>query len=135
LDIIQTGEDIEEKLADLLGNFSSAMEVVSWAGNAVQDVYGVLWVIAACTAIALVLSLVWLFLLRLFAGVLVWSTVLLSIAVLAGLTYVCWGQWHDKFAIAHKIEGYTFGFVSTELNGKVIKILFFVFVAIDASFL
>jgi choline transporter-like protein 2/4/5 len=135
LDVIEFGDDVQGTLANLLDNFSVGMEVVSWAGNAARDVYDVLWVIAACTAIALVLSLAWLFLLHLAAALLVWLTVLLSIAALGGLTYACWGQWHDKFTNAHDLEGYSFGFFSVELNRRVFKVFFIILVVLDVIFI
>lgn len=124
----------EETITDLMENVTLAVDAVSTVSRAIQDVYDLIWPIAACVGGALVISLIWQLLLRFLACVMVWLSILLAGAGLAFLTYMCWLQWHNEFGNHQTIENYTFGFISTDLNKSVFKVLFWIMIVIDAIF-
>ena len=130
-DILNKTEDVKDKLV----NISESIDSISTLVSAVQDIYKTIWVIAACVAIALVLSLVWLCLLRCCAAFFVWLTVLLTAVALAFLTYLCYRQSKNGFNNAKVVEGYTLGIYSEELNQKVFKVLFIIMIVLDVIFL
>jgi choline transporter-like protein 2/4/5 len=118
-----------------LTNFTTALAGASYIANAVQDVYDLLLPILISVLVALAISIIWLLLLRCLAGVIVWLTVLLAAGALACLTYVCYQQSEDAWNNHQTIEAYTFGFVSQDLNKKIFKVFFYIFIGLDALFL
>jgi choline transporter-like protein 2/4/5 len=118
-----------------LAEFTTALAGASYVARAVQDVYDLLLPILLCVGVSLVLSIVWLLLLRCLAAIIVWVTILLSFAALAALTYCCYQQSVDKWENHQPIESYSFGFVSQELNKKVFTYFFYIFLVIDAIFI
>lgn len=130
LDILDKKDELEENLK----NISESINSVSTIVTAVQDVYRSVGTIAACVAIALVLALVWLCLLRCCAGFFVWLTVLLTVAALGLLTYLCYNQSKNNFDNSKLIEGVTLGIYSEELNQKVFKVLFYIMIVLDVIF-
>ncbi|KAH0789400.1 choline transporter-like protein 2 isoform X2 [Histomonas meleagridis] len=129
-DIINNTEEIK----GFVSNISQSVDSISTVATSVQDLITSRWVIAACVAIALVLSICWLFLLRCCAAVFVWITVFLSAAGLALLTYLCYNQYKSQPDSSKVVEGITFGFYSQDLNSKVFKIFFYVLIGLDALF-
>lgn len=102
--------------------------------TAFSDVYNVKWWIAAFVGASLVLSFIWILLLRFTAAFFVWFTVLLCFAVSALLTVLCYAMKIDYFHTANKTEAYTFGVFSKDLNRKVFEVLFWICVAWDIIF-
>ncbi|KAH0791662.1 choline transporter-like protein 2 isoform X3 [Histomonas meleagridis] len=117
-----------------LANVSQSIDSVSAVVRAIQDLYNTYWIIAVCVVIALVLSLVWLFLLRCCAAVFVWITVVLTAAALAFLTYMCYHQSKNNFDNAQLIAGITLGIYSEELNRKVFNVFFYILLVLDIIF-
>jgi len=76
-----------------------------------------------------------LLLLRCLAACMVYFTIILAMAGLGALTYMCYNQKDNKYGNANKMEAYSFGLYSQKLNAKVFTAFFYVMVAIDVIFL
>jgi len=59
-----------------------------------RDLYNSWPYILASAAVAVVLSFVWLFVIQLFAGLVVWLSIILVLFALAGLTVYLWWQYY-----------------------------------------
>lgn len=132
------GEAFNTSIDDLkedIKEFGNSVNGASVAIQAVEDVYNTLWMIAAAVGVALILSIIWLCLLRCCAAFFVWLAVILAAASMAALTYLSFKQWKNDFNNHQLIEAYTFGFASEDLNSKVFKIIFIILLVLDAIFI
>lgn len=128
-------KDQVKNMTDTVKQFGRSLEATSTVIQAIMDIYNTYWMIAACVGGALVLSIIWLLLLRCCAPVFVWIAVLLSVAALALLTLMCYMQWKNKFGNHQTVQKYTFGFISEDLNARVFQIFFIILCVIDGIFL
>lgn len=124
-------DDIKEEIQE----FGNSVNSASIAIQAVEDVYNTIWMIAVAVGVALILSILWLCLLRCCAAFFVWLAVILAAAAMGVLTFLSYKQWKDEFNNHQLIEAYTFGFASEKLNSKVFKIIFIVLLVLDAIYI
>lgn len=121
--------ELDDTLSGIEENLSYIVNT-STLVTAVEDLF-ISWPVILVAGVAsLVLSLIWLCLLRCCACFFVWSTVLLSVAGAVALTFACYLQSTDKFNNVATVTGYTFGVYSVELNKKVFTVLFYVCLAL-----
>ena len=123
----------ESSIIDYMKNISESSNSLSKVAVAIGDLYNSVGIIALCVFISLVLSFVWLCILRCCTKVFVWISVLLSFAALILLTILCFKQ-SRKSTSTKIIEGITLGVYSEELNQKVFKVMFIILVILDVIF-
>lgn len=117
-------------IADLTDSFSSMNIIVTVVGDLANT-----WkFILLATGIGLILSIIWLLLLRFLAGIFVWATVLLCLGALGSLTYFCYVQKNDLKGLAKVAEVYTMGFYSQDLNRKVFGVIYWIVIVLDIIF-
>jgi len=119
---------------NIKNNITEALNSVSSLNLALQDLTLTWKYIAISVVIALGLSLIWLFLLRLIASFMVWITVILALGGLAFLTYMTYKQRSNTTSAAN-VEAKSFGFVNKSLNQKIWTSMFVILVVFDAIFL
>lgn len=122
-------------IEDTVKEFGASSKAANYATQAIEDIYHTYWIIALCVVASLVLSLIWILLLRCLAAVFVWITVILCAGALGVLTWMTYRQWKNDFGNHSTIEKYTFGFVSEELNQKVFLIFFIIMIVIDVIYI
>jgi len=133
---LQSGEGESTINMTTLGqNLTDALDSVSAVADAVHDIYITVKWIAISIVIALGLSIVYLLLLRLIAGFMVYLTVLLAAAGLGVLTYMCYKQRNNEFGNMQKAEGYTLGLYSQKLNKNVFTAFFWILVVLDVIYI
>ena len=103
-------------------------EVLGSAATAMSDIKNTWPIIIALSVAALVISAIWIILLRYSAKFFVWFTVFAAFACLALFTYECWAQ---KSAPTKELEIYTFGILDQKTNEKAFNVLFWIMVVID----
>lgn len=77
--------------------FNAFLKAKEYAEKIINDIITTWYLILGALVIAMVVSLVWIFLLRWVAGFMVWLAVLLFVSIFAALTGVCfWMYWDSK---------------------------------------
>jgi hypothetical protein len=99
--------------------------------TAVNDVLVTYPYIAISVAATLVISFIWVLLMRYTAACFVWITVILAMAASIILTYLCWGQRNNKWSNVNKAEAYTLGLYNDSLNYDVFNVLYIICIVWD----
>jgi len=99
--------------------------------TAVNDLMRTYPYIAISVAATLVISFIWVLLMRYTAACFVWITVLLALGASIVLTYLCWGQKENKFSNMNQAEAYTFGMYDEDLNHDVFNVLYIICIVWD----
>lgn len=123
-------DEVEGLVNDLTSTFENVNSIVTAVGDLADT-----WLqILGCIGIALVLSIIWILLLRFFAGVFIFLVILLCCAALGLFTYFTWLQKEDMKGLAYTAEVYSFGIYTQDLNRKVFTYLYKFSIALDVIF-
>jgi len=126
--------NLNETANDLMSSFTSNftdMIGTNTLVTAVNDLLRTYPYIAISIAATLVVSFIWVLLMRYTAACFVWITVILAIAASCVLTYLCWGQRENKWTNVNSAEAYTFGLYDKDLNYDVFNVLYIICIVWD----
>jgi len=120
-------EDIQQEIYDALKIERATSESLKLISDLVRQ-----WeYLAVAAGVAVIVAFVWLLLLRLFAGIIVWATILGTIGVIAALAYLVYNTEHNlkQFYIEHPLYAML---VSQQTTLKVLDAVFYILVIIDS---
>ena len=126
----ETSQAVSDFMETFSSNFTD-MVGTNTLVTAVNDLLRTYPYIAISVAATLVVSFIWVLLIRYTAACFVWITVLLALAASIVLTYLCWGQKENKWSNVNTAEAYTFGLYDADLNHDVFNILYIICVVWD----
>jgi len=116
---------------EIEANITQQFSIIGSAASATYELVNSKKIIIIFTVFALVLSIVWLLLLKWSAGFFVWVTVLFSLFASGFLTFMCYKNSLTTSNTAQTIEANTFGFFSQDSNRTAFKTLYYVLLIFD----
>ena len=120
--LVNNSEEVRENLTE----FTNSMGLI---GTAMTDIQKTYWVIIIMAFAALILTILWIIVLKWSSGFFVGLTIVGAFVALIFITYECWAQ---REAPTLDLAAYTFGVFDSESNKEAFTILFYIMIVIDA---